>query len=171
MEGASARVVAVDASVLINLIHGNQLPLLGALRGFAFVVPQQAVEEITHPEQAALLTQALDQGHLRRESRTDPAELAAYAELRKVVGKGEAACLAMAQTRGWLVACDERGRFLREVRDRLGAGRVLNTPGLILLAIRRGIMTVAEADSLKALLETRRFKMRFGSFGDLLTQG
>ena len=28
----------------------------------------KAVEEITHPEQAALLTQALDQGHLRRET-------------------------------------------------------------------------------------------------------
>ena len=39
MEGTSARVVAVDASVLINLIHGNRLPLLGALRGVAFVAP------------------------------------------------------------------------------------------------------------------------------------
>ena len=43
MEGTSARVVAVDASVLINLIHGNRLPLLGALRGFAFVAPRPAV--------------------------------------------------------------------------------------------------------------------------------
>jgi len=89
-------------------------------------------------------------------------------KLKLVLGKGEAACLAMAQHRGWVVACDERRAFLREARRRVGETRLLNTPGLILLAIRQSKMTVEEADEAKKVLETRRFRMKFRSFGDLL---
>lgn len=92
MEEASAKVVVVDASVLINLIHGDWVPLLGALRRFAFVVRERAVEEAADPGQTALLPEGLDQGLLRRESTTEPTELTAYAKLRKVIGKGDVAC-------------------------------------------------------------------------------
>lgn len=83
-------------------------------------------------------------------------------------GRGEAACLSMAERRGWLVASDERGRFLRMARKRIGEGRILNTPGLLVLAIRSGVLSVDDADVLKARLETHRFKMKFDSFRDVL---
>jgi hypothetical protein len=57
--------------------------------------------------------------------------------------------------------------FLREAEARLGLGRVVNTPGLLLMAIKAGRMSVTEADQVKAVLEANRFKMKFGSFGDL----
>jgi hypothetical protein len=66
------------------------------------------------------------------------------------------------------VASDERRVFLREARQRLGGGRIINTPGLLVLAIRRGSLTVAEADRAKATLETRSFTMRFKSFAELV---
>jgi predicted nucleic acid-binding protein len=84
------------------------------------------------------------------------------------MGEGEAACLAVATTRGWLVASDEKRAFLREARNRLGPGRILNTPGLLVLAIRAGLITLEEADRAKHLLEQHRFRMRFNSFKDVI---
>ncbi|HYQ83644.1 MAG TPA: hypothetical protein VEP28_06525, partial [Rubrobacter sp.] len=66
-----------------------------------------------------------------------------------------------------LLASDEKRRLLREAGDRLGPGRVLNTPGLFVLAIRGGLMTIEEADAAKLVLERHRFRMRFSSFRDL----
>ena len=86
------------------------------------------------------------------------------------MGRGEAACLSMAEQRGWLVAVDERGRFLRMARERIGEGRILNTPGILLLAIRAGLLSVDEADGLKARLETHRYRMKFDSFRDVLNR-
>jgi predicted nucleic acid-binding protein len=86
------------------------------------------------------------------------------------MGQGEAACLALAESRGWLIASDERRRFRREVFARLGEGRLVTTAGLFVLAIRAGILTVEEADQMKAVLEQRRFRMTFASFRDVLSE-
>lgn len=166
--GEPTRVVVSDSSVLINFINIDRLNLLGALPGFDFVIPDHVEAEITQPEQKACLAVAIEAGHLKREAMTDLTEIGVFAELTQVMGKGEAACLAMAKERGWWIAADERGRFLRQVRERLGEARLLNTPGILLKAIRANVLTVAEADKLKAELERHRFKMKFGSFGELL---
>ncbi len=164
----SKRVVAVDATIVINLIHVDRLDLLGRLEGWDFIVPEQVAEEVSDPEQSRILAGALASGHLRVEPITEPPEIAIYAELRLTMGRGEAACLALAQERGLTVASDERGRFLRQARGRLGADRIVNTPGILLLAIRQGLLSIDEADRLKEVLERHRFKMKFGSFRDLL---
>lgn len=168
MDVTSTTVVVADTSVLINFIHVRRLDLFGALKGFRFVVAEQVVEEVTRPEQAEELDSALRRGNVHRETSTDPVEIGLYADLRRILGRGEAASLAMAEVRGWLIACDERGRFLREARQRLGDERLTNTPGLILLAIRGGHVSVQQADEMKRLLETRRFRMAFKSFADVL---
>lgn len=81
---------------------------------------------------------------------------------------GEAAALAWAIQQGESVASDERKAFFREASKRLGAGRILTTPGVFMLAIHTGHLTVLEADRLKAELEAHhRFKMTFTSFADL----
>jgi hypothetical protein len=84
------------------------------------------------------------------------------------MGRGEAASLAFAVTRGSYVASDERRVFLREARQRLGEGRIIDTPGLPVLAIRRQKLTVDDADRAKATLETHRFTMRFDSFANVI---
>jgi predicted nucleic acid-binding protein len=165
---STRRVVVTDANVLINLIHVGRLDLLGKLSGYAFAVPEHVFLEVTHPDQAQALQAAVDAGHVSRETMTDPAELALYARHRQIMGRGEAACLAMAEHRGWLVAGDERGAFLRTAHERLGANRLLNTPGLLVLAIRTSVITVEEADQIKAILAQNRFVMKFASFKDVL---
>ena len=111
---------------------------------------------------------ALAAGTWTRESLTEPDAIALFATLATTMGRGEAASLALAVSRRCYVASDERRIFMREARQRLGQGRFINTPGLLVLAIRRGTLTVAEADRAKATLETKRFTMRFKSFAEFV---
>lgn len=161
-------IVITDTSILINLSHTGHLALLGGVAGLRFVVPDEVVAEVTEPDQLRNLEAAVESGFLMRESITTPAELAMFVELSQILGSGESACLALASSRGWLVACDEKRVFLREARSRLGEGRVLNTPGLYVLWVRSGLLTVEEADQAKAILESNRFKMAFLSFREVI---
>jgi len=146
------RVVVVDATVVIHLAKAGRLDLLGALEGWDFVVPGQVVEEVTYAEQAAALAAALAAGHLRRETSTDLAEIALYAELRDRMGKGEAACLAMAASRGWLLASDDRGRaFRRLVGERIGIDRLIDTARIADAAREQGVLSPDDARQIREL--------------------
>jgi predicted nucleic acid-binding protein len=166
--GEVASIVVTDANVVINFIHVGLLGDLPRLVGLSFVVTDVVYEEVSRPEQRAALDAALAAGMWKRESLVELEAIALQAELMTIMDPGEAATLALAATKGYLVASDERRAFLREARARLGTGRIVDTPGLIVLAIRAGTLTVAHADELKAVLEGHRFSMRFRSFADLV---
>ena len=172
MSGSTrSRLVVTDANVLINLAHVKRLGLLGSLPGYEFVVPPEVEAEVTAPPQSSALEQAFGSGLVKRRSFTTTEELRLFAEHVKVIGSGEAACLAMAEVHGWYVASDERRKFLRLSIERLGTGRVLNTPGIFVLAIRARLITVEEAENDKSVLVKHRFQMRFSSFHDLIENG
>ena len=118
----SPRTLVVDANIIINLLHVGRLALLAALPGYECVVPEEVVAEITNPAQRQELDVAISNGYLRVETITDFDDLVEYAELRRTLGRGEAACLVLARRHGWLVASDEKGRFQREASPRLGVG-------------------------------------------------
>lgn len=166
--GSSAAVVVTDANILINLMRVGRLALLGTLTSFEFVLPAEVVAEITDPGQREQLEAVLLRGEVRTVVLEEIAELTTYAELRGVMGKGEAACLALAEARGWIVASDEKKRFRREVIARLGEERLVTTAGLFVLAIRAGLLSVEEADQAKEVLARHRFRMKFASFRDLI---
>jgi len=109
----------------------------------------------------------MQQGWIRRDSLDRPDGLEAFADLLRVIDRGEAASLAWAVIEGAAIACDDR-RARREATARLGAGRILTTPGLLLVAIRDGLLTFDEADTMKTTLQARRFAMAFRSFRDLV---
>jgi predicted nucleic acid-binding protein len=162
------RVVVTDTNILINLTHIGRLDLLGKLFPYSFVVPEEVVKEVKEPAQAQAVQTAISSGLLQIVQLTDIAELTVYAELIQILGLGEAACLSLAQCRNWLIASDEKRKFQRETIARLGAGRLLNTPGILTHAITLGIITIEEADRAKTLLEQRKFIMTFSSFRDIL---
>lgn len=162
------RTTALDTCVAINFIHVGLLALLGTLPGYLFVLPEEVLTEVNETAQREQLSRAVTEGWLRVERITEPADLADYADCRRVLGKGEAACLVLARRNNWLVACDEKGRFQREAVARLGPGRIINTAGLFVAAIRAGLITVEDADSAKAILEQHRFRLKFSSFRDIL---
>lgn len=148
----SRQTVVVDTTVVIHLAKAECLALLASVRGWAFVVPDQVVEEITYADQAAALVRALAVGHLLKESSTDPREIAIYAELRQRMGRGEAACLAMASCRGWMVASDDQGKaFRRLVRERIGEGRLIDTAAILRAAFERGELSPDEAQRITAV--------------------
>jgi predicted nucleic acid-binding protein len=161
------RIVVADAGVLINLIHVDALQLLGRLVRFEFVVVEHVVQEISRPDQAEALAHAIQQGWIQRESLDRPDGLEVFADLLRVIDRGEAASLAWAVMEGAAIACDDR-RACREATARLGAGSILTTPGLLLAAIRDELITIDEADAMKATLEARRFTMAFRSFRELV---
>jgi predicted nucleic acid-binding protein len=165
---SAVQVVVTDTNILINLIWAERLSLLSMLTSFEFVLLVEVVSEMTDPEQRAQLEAALTRGELRTIVLEDIAELTIYAELRPLMGKGEAACLALAEARHWLIASDEKKRFRQEVFARLGKDRLVTTAGLFVLAIRTGLLSVEEADHAKAVLEQNRFRMTFRSFRELV---
>jgi len=126
------------------------------------------VAEITDPLQGAALQSAFAQNHLQRESLTDLDALAQFAELVQVMDRGEAASLALAAGKNCYLPCDEERVFRRKAVEILGEDRLLATPGIIVLCIHQGLLTIDEAYRLKAILETKRFKMTFGSFREVV---
>lgn len=160
-------VLVMDTNVLINLIHVERLGLLSRLGDFRFVVPENVVEEVRDAGQKAELQAAIAGGCPELVKLEDPAELALFADLQKVLDDGESACLAAAEHRGWWLASDEKGRLVREVEARLGAGKLLGTKDLYLRWIQAGVLEIEDADGDKAFLEGKRFKMNFGSFREL----
>jgi predicted nucleic acid-binding protein len=165
---STARVVVSDANVLINFLHLDRLDLLGRIPGFEFVVIDEVTTEITQPNQRAELGRAFESGWIREERLEDPAELASFVDLTRRFGKGESASLAWAVPRDCWLASDERRAFRREALQLLGPNRLTNTAGLMVLAIRREVISVVTADRYKSVLEQHRFKMPFASFRDVL---
>ena len=162
------QIIVTDANVLINMIHVDSLALLARLEGLRFVVVEEVIAEVSDPEQARALLHAIDSGWIHREPLDNVDGLELFAALARILGRGEAAALALAATRGHAVACDEKRVFRREALARIGEGRILTTPGILLMAIRRGLITVEDANRMKEILARNRFVMTFTSFADLL---
>lgn len=162
--------VIADTSVLINFLRAERLDLLRHHADYRIVVTEHVRREVTYPNQSAELEAALSAEDIDEIQLTDPTELRLFAELNAVLGRGESAAIAVAANRRWVIAMDELGRARREVYERVGRNRLINTPGLILSCIRGSAITVTEADDIKAALESQgqSFAFSFESFGDLI---
>ena len=162
--------VSTDSNILINFIKIGRLDLLRQLRNYAFRIPEEVYQEISYPDQRAELDRALEEGWTEKFQITALDEISAYAQYRRQMDDGEAACLAVSVSRRWIIACDEQKKRVihREVRNKLGTGYLLNTPGILVKAIREGHLTVEEADQIKEDLAHNRFVMNIASFRELL---
>ena len=160
-------VVVTDANVLINFFHIGRLMLLGDLAPYRFMVPAEVVNEIAEPAQKADMAAALTRGVIAEVTIDSLEALALFGTLRDIMGRGEAACLALAKTEGWWIASDEKRRFRRTATDLIGKDRIIGTETLLRHAITIGQVSIDEADAYKAVLETKRFAMPFASFRDL----
>lgn len=163
-------IVALDASVLINILILNRVAILARLPGYGFVVLDAVEQEVQRQEQQVVLADAFNEDLIDRAGSATPQELAIFAEHRKVMGLGEAACLAAAEHRGWMLASDERGVFRRIACERIGESRILTTPSILSRAVKTGVISVGELRHAKAKLERNRFRMRPGTFDDLFSE-
>ena len=162
------QIVVTDTNVLINLIYVDWLSVLGSLDSYDFIVVDEVLAEITRQEQEVAVAAALKEGHLSSVRLEEVEGLALFSELVQILGRGEAASLALAVVREYAIACDEKRVFKREATSRLGANRILTTPGIFVLALRQGLISIEDADHMKDVLEANRFRMAFSSFKDIL---
>ncbi len=160
--------VVTDTCVLINFMRVDRLDLLCRHRDYRVMITEHVRGEVTDPRQASDLASAVSAGEIEETAVTDPAEIALYASLNAFLGRGESASIAVAARRNWTVATDEGHRTRREILNRLGEGRLVTTPGILLKCILNGDLTTAEADAIKARLAAHRFIMNFASFSDIL---
>ncbi|WP_434782909.1 hypothetical protein [Ferrovum myxofaciens] len=112
---AVTTVVITDTNVLINFLHIGQLTLLGELSAYQFQLPTEVLQELTDPEQRASVDNAIAAGQLDLLIIDELDALALFGDLRDLMGRGEAACLALAATVGCHLASDEKKRFRRKV--------------------------------------------------------
>jgi predicted nucleic acid-binding protein len=161
-------VVITDANVIINLFHIGQLTLFDSLPPYRFRIPSEVLAEILDPAQQAAVRTCIEAGYLEEIVVDTMATLPLFAELRDMMGRGEAACLALATTGGFHIASDEKKRFKRKAIELIGEARILRTELLILEAIRRGQITVEDADGFKAILAANSYALPFKTFADIL---
>jgi predicted nucleic acid-binding protein len=162
--------VVADTSVLVNFLVLDRIDLLVEHPRYQFFLPEEVRREVTAPEERERLERCLAEGGLTTLSLATMDELAHFARLDRVVGRGEAAAIAAAAHHGYILALDEKGRARREARQRVGETKLVNTPGILLASIRSGRITIAQADDVKRELEVHRFRMSFASFTDLVPE-
>jgi len=160
--------VCVDTCVFVNFAIVGRVELMVQLYDLEFYVPDEVAGEVTLEAQRRKLNEMFSSGGLKKISLADITELDRFAHYSQRFGKGESACLAIAVCRGWIIATDERKD--KRLRQEIAAAgiRIVNTPGLLLKAIKQGLLSVGEADEIKAELEKNRFKMDFRSFQEIL---
>ena len=103
-------VVITDTNVLINFLHIGQLTLLGELSAYRFQLPTEVFQELTDPEQRASVDNAIAAGQLDLLIIDELDALALFGDLRDLMGRGEAACLALAVTTAYSAQDDRRFR-------------------------------------------------------------
>jgi predicted nucleic acid-binding protein len=159
---------ACDTCILINFALVDRMDLLTTLTEFKLCIPEDVWAEIERPELRQIVEQHFRNGQLQLVRLDAPEELALFAIYRQVLGKGESACLAIAENRGWAIATDESKdrKWRRTIADK--KLQIINTQTLIFRSIQDGKITVEEADAIKATLEVNRFRLSINSFADLL---
>jgi len=163
--------VVADSSFLINFLVLDRTDLLGRLTKFHFHIVNHVRAEIRYGDQRARLQAAVEGGIVTEVEITEPSEILLYDELRQFLGDGESASLAVAISRRWVIAADEKGRFRRELFGRLGENYLLDTAGALVTAIKTGVITMEQAEALRAQLRENRFEMDPRPFDELLKEG
>jgi predicted nucleic acid-binding protein len=162
--------VVADSSFLINFLAVDRMDILSRLQQFQFNVVNHVLAEIRYETQRLRLQAALEARTVTEIEITDPAEILLYDEFRRFLGDGESASLAVAVRRRWVIAADEKGAFRRELFARLGDEYLLDALGALVTAIKADIITVADAQAVRAQMRGHRFEMDATPFDELLRE-
>jgi len=143
--------VISNTTVLSNLAAIDQLDLLRQLYGVVYI-PTEVYEEMrTGLEEGYRFYEGLDQliypfaenGWIRLTGVTGEPELRCMGKLPRVLHQGEAACLAIAQQRGWILLTDDL--TARDEAKRLGVPKS-GSVGCLVLAVERGLCDLKQAN-------------------------
>ena len=163
----------MDSSSLLNFVLTGGLDLLLGLSGYSFRIPPRVYVEMEPGRGREAVLQAIEAERLSVEPLTDD-EMAKSEALQEATAKGsldpgEAQVVAVAISRGWKALVDDKAAQRVLIAQR-GEGSWLTTPAIIVEAIKRGCLTVDQADALRGAMDDQaHFRMKgFKSFRELL---
>jgi predicted nucleic acid-binding protein len=152
--------VATDTSLLLNFLRIDRMDILGALPGFRFCVLNHVIGEVTQKTHVTRLQAALAQAHVFEFELTDLGAIADYNSLRENLGDGEAATIAAGAHEQWVIGMDEKARAKREAIARVGEHNLLNTPGVLVHAVRVGLLTLTDAEQIRLDLAAENYVIK-----------
>ncbi len=161
--------------MLINFLRIDRMDLIGAHPG-SFIVTDEVATEISYPDQKSCYEAALSSGYLIQQKIDDPLEVEQFLRLDlkygQYLGAGELSAIAVALRRNCLLAIDDN-RAVRDALREIGLSdrpdRIIRTQDIIVELIKRNLLALEEAESIKVDWETNhRFALKFPSFRELL---
>lgn len=162
--------VVLDTCVLLNFIVVGRTELLGQL-DLNFLVPQDVMEEVIKPKEAAILSKALFRRSVTLTQFEDDREQELSDDLYRntKMNLGESSAAAIAMCRNVFLATDD-GDAKKECLMR-GLDRIVSTPDLMVRCIRENLIDVQDADRIKkAWQEQHSFTLKFSSFAELVEE-
>jgi predicted nucleic acid-binding protein len=154
-------VILTDTTVLSNFAQVERPDLLQEVF-LALAAPRQVREELSEGERLGLVP-SCDWSWLKTIELTDTEQVRA-AELRGHLQAGEAACIAVAASRGGLLLTDDGAA--RRVAATLRI-EVSGTIGVLDRLCQRGILDVAQADALLLAMTVRGYRSPIRSLREL----
>lgn len=130
----------LDANPLIDLIGLGCLERVLQTPSHKFWLAENVKGEILDAAQLQAVQAAIARGLVVVVRVEETREIELYAEMRRFLGDGEAASLAIAQHRGWGFVSYEGRKLAREATTRLGATRFLRTPEVLARAVQAGLI-------------------------------
>ena len=155
------KTVVIDNTVLSNFAHIEQPRLLGLAFDNSVTVPT-VMNELAEGVRLEHVPD-VDWSWLPVIKLTDD-ERAIADQIGQTLGRGESECIALAQSRNWILLTDDR--------DARKAGRaagvmVSGTLGCLMNLIDRGILSMTETDKLLALMKHHGYRCPVNSLSEL----
>lgn len=162
----------VDNTVLSNFCRVGRLDLLKALFDKVYVTYEVREEVLRGLEEgysflspAAHEIRADPDAWLELKGFESDKEEDAFRTFIETLGYGEASCLALAQSRGWLILTDDlRARHLAR---QLGLA-FTGTLGILALSVRKGLLDLLSGDQVLRHMIAEGYRSPYESLADLL---
>lgn len=150
--------IVLDACMIIAFGNAGQLDLIDTLRLDRVSVSARARSEVARDPARAAMESSIVAGRLSIDTidLANPAEQDALRDFDArpaFRGRGDAEVLALAASRGYIVASDERA-VRSVVRDLWGSQRLAGTLDFIVWAVREDRLAMAEAEGVLAHLDS-----------------
>ena len=147
-------IVILDASTLINLVNGEVLAAILSIPGAAFQMSAAVRTESKSIAEAIDAAVAEERLGLVDDSLIS---VSAFREAKRLMqlGDGETECILAAASMGCAIGCDDQAAR-KQAKQRLGAGKLIGSIGLLRMAINAGLLSSEAA---------------FASYGLMLERG
>lgn len=139
----------LDASLILSIASANAFEVLWTHPGYMWQLSGIVRAELRQRTSRDPIDAAIAGGHIRlvELDTTDPSQMREWANWLERVDEGEAEAIAVASTRGWLIAIEDR-QAQRAIDAKLAPGRWVNCGSLLIDAVTDKRLSVAAADKI-----------------------